>query len=76
VGSRTITNRSPERASRLQTVRHLIIFLLPFQGVGLAGGTYPYPVGVGYNPDAPFGANIKNKNSTDILPFFKKVQIG
>jgi hypothetical protein len=28
---------------------------------------FTHPVGAGYNPDAPIGANGKNKNFTDIL---------
>jgi Skp family chaperone for outer membrane proteins len=30
-------------------------------------GIFTHPVGAGYNPDAPIGANAKNKYSTDIL---------
>jgi hypothetical protein len=35
-------------------------------------GIFTHPVGAGYNPDAPIGANAKNKNSTDILQKFQK----
>jgi hypothetical protein len=39
---------------------------LPFQGV-VSQGIFTHPVGAGYNPNAPIGANVKNNNSSDIL---------
>jgi hypothetical protein len=85
VGNNTNLNRSPERAIRLLAYyqcngkeQYLLLiimslFLAALSGLLRCGWTLPHPVGAGdsvKNPDAPIGANIKNKNSTDILPQF------
>jgi hypothetical protein len=68
VGNKSPLINPPWKGDRkFYTVRYLIIFPLPFQGVGVGGEYYTHPVGADYNTNAPIGANIKNKNSTDIL---------